>query len=41
MKLKARFCVRGDRQWEEIEGQEEIHAPVVEWGTLRVLAPQS
>ena len=37
MKLKARFCVRGDRQWEVINGHEETHAPVVEWGTLRVL----
>jgi hypothetical protein len=37
MKLKARFCVRGDQQWEVIHGDEETHAPVVEWGTLRVI----
>ncbi len=37
VKCKARFCVRGDRQWEVIDGREETHAPVVEWGTLRVI----
>jgi hypothetical protein len=36
MKLKARFCVRGDRQWEVINSAEETHSPVVEFGTLRL-----
>jgi hypothetical protein len=33
-KLKARFCVRGDLQ-KDVEG--ETFAPVVDWGTLRLV----
>jgi hypothetical protein len=35
-KLKARWCVRGDRQ---LEGKDffETYAPVVSWSTVRLL----
>lgn len=36
-KLKARFCVRGDRQRETGQTMAETFAPVVDWGTLRTL----
>ena len=35
-KYKARFCVRGDRQWYGI-GYEETYAPVVQWSTVRMM----
>ena len=36
-RLKARFCVRGDRQHETGQTQQETFAPVVDWGTLRLI----
>ena len=35
-KLKARFCIRGDRQEEGID-YFETYAPVVSWSTVRLL----
>ena len=35
-KLKARLCVRGDQQLEGVDFF-QIYAPVVQWGTVRVL----
>jgi hypothetical protein len=34
-KLKARFCVRGDRQ--RLDLDESVYAPVVDWGTVRLM----
>ncbi len=36
-RLKARFCVRGDRQMETGRTRDETFAPVVDWGTLRLM----
>ena len=35
-KLKARFCVRGDKQIEGID-YFETYAPVVSWSTVRLM----
>lgn len=35
-KLKARFCVRGDKQVEGVD-YFESYAPVVQWSTVRIL----
>jgi hypothetical protein len=37
MKLKARFCVRGDQQFETGRVKSETYSPVVDWSTLRML----
>ena len=37
-KLKARFCVRGDRQIDGVDfDSDEIYSPVVSWSTVRLL----
>ena len=42
LKYKARLCIRGDRMTEGLREGESVHnsdgyAPVVEWGTVRLL----
>ena len=37
-KLKARFCVRGDKQIDGVNFDgEEIYSPVVNWNTVRLI----
>jgi hypothetical protein len=37
MKLKARFCVRGDQQFETGRVKPETYSPVVDWSTHRII----